>query len=178
MELRTLYLGDRYAHPAPPVEMADEAQKWSRDTGRRFGRMAWEPFNRCFAIHFGRRPHDPVLREWQEGRLHQAEEPTESILLQEPDPEKPGRLRPMDLGNLGPSGLRSLLDQASLTSGRGEHNSLQAAVIAAQEHNQKVRANLKAMARESGREMDWLLGRTIRGTPYITAGIDLKKGEG
>lgn len=166
-----LYVGAQHARRTPPWELSDAAQMWARDTGRRFGRMEWNPFVECWVIHFGRKATDPVRRAWQENQLE--EEPTESIMLHEWDKQK-NRYVPIPLEDLGASGLRELLDAASLTSGRGEHKSLQEAVTKVRENNNRVREKNRKLAREAGEEIDWLFGRQLRGAAFSTVGIDLK----
>lgn len=147
-----------------PTEIADEVQLWAREHGRRFGRVEWNAMLGCAVIHFGRRLDDPMMREFQEGRL--AEEPTESVRLHEWDP-KENRWEPWDLAEYGASGIRSFLDRANLLSGRGEHASLQDSVLAVRRSNEALKREMSAQQAEAGREAGWLARRTDLELPLV-----------
>lgn len=165
--------GDQNIRPIPPADIADAVMLWGREQGRRFGRLEWNHVMNTWVIHFGRKSDDPLMRAWQEGTLQQAEEPTESIYLNEWD-KATKKFRPLPLEEYGVEGIRRLLDEANMWSGRGRYNSLQEGVNAIRAQNHQVRENLKKQIREAGRETDWLHRRSLLGIPYITAGINLK----
>lgn len=154
-------------HPVAPAEVADAVTLWFRQWGRR-AHMEWAAPLGCFVIKATRRPDDPVMRMWQEGRV--AEEPMEVIYLHEPNPRGPGYLA-IDPGMLGAGGIREWLDRANLWSGRGEHASIQSsadAVDAANDRHQEA-----VMSGERGRELAWLTRRKILDLPMVSVPRDI-----
>jgi hypothetical protein len=133
----------------------------------------------CFCVLLTLRANDPMLRAWQEGRLKQAEEPTECVMLHEwvenPQPNRAGHFRPLNLGDYGATGIRMLLERGNTWSGRGEFRSLNEAVQAVHRKNieqqTKYRAEQRAAAVDVGREVR----RQVHQIPLHSAGIDLKQ---
>jgi hypothetical protein len=164
-------LRDQHIRRTPPVDIADAVQLWAREQGRRFGRLEWNAMLDCWVIHLGRKLTDPMMREYQEGRL--AEEPTESVMLNEWDPKRK-RYVALRLEEYGASGIRNLLDEANTWSGRGRHNSIQEGIAAVRAHNQKIRERQRKTVREAGQETGWLHRRRLLGIPYVQTGIDLR----
>ena len=155
----------------PPAEIELAVREWARKKGKTT-RFRFVPEMGCWTINLSLRPDDPMLAAWRSGKLKQAEEPTEGVILQEWDAQR-GRYVPLNLDEWGASGIVELLERGDLTSGRGEFNSLQEAVA----HQTRLRAETKEkterMVRESARMKAREVRRVINDTPYHTVGINL-----
>ena len=151
-------------HPVP-WEIQDTVELWARKWGRH-GRVEWVPGLNCYAIHLTRRPDDPIMREWQEGRLAQSDPPTESVLLHEFDP-KVGRYVPLKLEELGPSGIEELLDKGNAWSGRGEFKTLADGLAHAVDQNKRNKEEWAKHMSELGRDIGSLARRTVLNLPWV-----------
>lgn len=152
-----------------PLEVVDGVMLWARNNGRRFGRVEFHPLLNCWTIHLGRAADDPMLAEYQEGRLER--EPTESIFLREwrwNDSKKTdGGWAQMDLEEYGLEGVLAFLDQANLWSGQGEYPDLQSAIEASIAQDQQLREQMAEAAEEIGREAGWLHRNKILELPQV-----------
>lgn len=161
--------------PTPPADISDAVQLWARQQARRFGRLEWNDMLNAWVIHFGRRESDPMMREWQEGRLEQ--EPTESVILHEWDLATK-RFTPFMLGEYGAEGIVRLLDEANMWSGRGHCDSIQEAVAAVRAHNTRTRERHHKEAREYGSDRWTDRRRAVLNIPFLPVGIDLRANQG
>lgn len=150
-----------------PAEIRDAVTTWFRQ----WGRNATLEFNlhmRCPMIRVERFANDPM----------RAHEETQIILMQERGwVEKPGGRRvpvmlPVELNQMGASGVVNWLDEHNLFGGRKTLDDVideNAAVNAAGRE-----AKLKEIE-DGAREEAWLRRRKILGNPFTGVGIDLNQ---
>lgn len=163
-----ILLNERVGHV--PWEIRDAVELWARQQGRH-ARVEWHRGLGCAVIHFSRKSDDPMMREWQEGRL--SEEPTESVMLHHWDPAKKRHV-PLDLGEYGASGIVNMLDESNVWSGRGRYASLQAAIEATITGHNQHRERLRQAAEDAGRESAWLHQRGVLGLPQVPVVADVQ----
>ena len=114
-----------------PVEIADAVELWARGCGRHATITYITVVDPPIAqVRITLRPDDGRLDAWRKGLVD--EEPIEAIELVEWD-EKHTRYVPLNLTELGASGVTALLERGNLWSGRGEFDSLQQAIVAVRE---------------------------------------------
>lgn len=159
--------------PKCPPDIQEVVELHARKSGRT-GKMHFAPGAGWFA-RFSLRPNDPRLRAYQEGSA--PEPPTEDVFFRVPDPNgtRPGDSIPLDIMQLGPSGVKEFLERGDTWSGRGEHESIEAAARKAREHNKTVGPKAKEQAREETRDMVNDRRRSILKIPYHRVGIDLSE---
>jgi hypothetical protein len=169
----------RFESPRPPVEIADEVELYARQSDRH-ATLHFIPLvtlgNRVIAgtwmARFTLRSDDKRILLYQEGKID--EPPTEDVWFHVADPESPNGFRPLDILQMGVTGVREFLDRGNLLSGRGEFTSLEDQLLHSREHNRQVRtkhrAEQKALNRLAVRDKRrWWLK-----IPFLRVGIDLK----
>lgn len=186
-----LHVPAAYARPMAPAAIQEAVQQWGRKSGRT-AKLVWVPRMQkvwadgqwiwidtkleCWAVEISLRPGHPSLRAWQEGRLKQDSEPTETVLLLTWDSEK-GTNIPMRLEDYGAAGIVQFLEEADTWSGRGRFNSFQAAFNYATQRRRENAATLKAQMREWASDLYHDVRRRIKKIPFHRVGIDLKPEE-
>lgn len=161
--------GRRMEHPVPPADVSEAVVRWFRDNGGRHARLEWHGLLGCWVIHVTRRSDDPLQDLVRTGRIAEA---TESIALHRPAGPGLG-YAPMDLEQMGVSGVLEMLDRSNTWSGRGEYASLAEAVAA---HGAAQRAQEEKMetdAYDNGRHWGAERRRHALGIPVVPVGIDL-----
>tara|TARA_R110002074_G_scaffold11903_2_gene44243 strand:+ start:16361 stop:16717 length:357 start_codon:yes stop_codon:yes gene_type:complete len=83
---------------------------------------------------------------------------------------------PLELDEIGVSGLRELLEKGSLMSGRGEYESSEAATKAVVSQHRMLRETTEADQRDNARQRMKYGRRRALGIPMIPVGIDLTGG--
>lgn len=156
--------------PTIPVDISNEVELFARQWGRH-ARMEWNVNLNAPVIHFSLPKDSKLWKMWQEGELDH--EPTESVPLIEWDADN-RKYGPMNLEDLGPSGIRALLEKSNVWSGRGEHKDLVSSVGATIEKNRELREEGRKRAREIGMEIGWLSRRETLELPQSQVLIDLK----
>lgn len=156
-----------------PAELDDAVKLWARNNGRTGGRLEYVPAMGCWCIFLNVVPDHPLMRAYQEGRLDQAEPPTDSIPLQEWDP-KARKWTPISLDELGAEYITELLDKGNLWSGRGEFESMQEAVLHAREQNERQKEAWKKYADEAAKDTMALGRRKLNNLPLISVNADIK----
>lgn len=166
--------------PRAPVEFADEAELFARQSGRH-ATMRFVPIGHgvgCWMVRLTLHPNDPVLGLHQRGEV--AEEPMEDVWLHRPlDPgERPllpwyGFI-PLRLEDLGVSGLREFLEKGNTWSGRGKFRSLEDAVRQAREQDAKAREKQRNDARENAGARARDTRRSRLKIPFVSVAIDLR----
>lgn len=136
-----------FSAPPVPWDIRDEVILWAREHGREGGRVVWYGGSMCWAIEFDLKADDPRMKGWQEGRLQR--KPREVVFLHEPDGK--GHMIPLNIAELGASGIRKLLDEGNLASGTGRYRSLTDACQSVVEHNQKLEQWMEDTAVENAR---------------------------
>jgi len=138
-------LANRADMPVCPVDVADEVELYARETNRHAtckfvptkmgakGRILEGTWRVDMTLH----PEDKRNVTFQEGRM--AERPVEEIWLHVENPESTGwqdRYIPLNIHELGASGVRQFLEKGNVHSGRGEFASLEDAIRRADEINE------------------------------------------
>lgn len=152
-----------------PHEIRDAVALWAQQWGRR-GTIAMNHALRCPVIELSLKADDPRMKAYQEGRLKH--EPTECIPLHyqrtEADGSKSVHYFPLDLADLGVSGVLELLDRGNTWSGRGEYGSFKEAAQIMGEHNDKLRNMIKEAAVQEGRDRARDMRRQVFDLPLVS----------
>lgn len=167
---RIITMGGRSELPTAPYEIQEEVEKYARESGRT-AKLHYIP-NVGWMARFSLRPNDKRMVLWQEGRA--PEPPTEDVFFHRPHPEKRGEFIPMDIRQMGASGVRRFLERGNMWSGRGVHNSPVEARRKARDRNEADRQKLRREAKEEARDMVKDTRRSRLKIPYHTVGIDLQ----
>lgn len=147
-----------------PREMAAAVDEWARQWGRR-GTIGWNAALNCAVIDLSLKPDDPRMQAWQEGRLKH--EPKESIPLNW-QPKGKQYFEPINLEELGVSGLIDMLDKANAWSGRGEYSSMMEAVNAVERKNEELREMMRKAALDNCRDRARDMRRQILDLPLVS----------
>ena len=148
-----------------PWDIADAVEMWAREKRGTHGRIAWNAVMRCPVIDFELKADDPRMKAYRDGRLKH--EPKESIPLHY-QKEGGGPFYPINLTELGVSGLMEMLDRANTWSGRGEFKSTMAAIAATERKNEALRDSIRAAAKDNARERAKDMRRQIFDLPMVT----------
>lgn len=150
--------------PVAPYQISDEVEDWARGRGRHAS-LEFIPTLSCWAIRIELPPHHPSMKLYKDGLSQDARPPTEDVLLHEWSEDLNGYVA-MDIEQLGPSGIRELLEKGDTWSGRGEFASLTEAVEATIETNRRRRAEMQQYAQDVGEEMGAIHRRQALGLPF------------
>jgi hypothetical protein len=158
--------GDRLAIPS---EIRDAVASWARQWGRH-GSIAFNHALKCAVIELSLKEDDPRLKPWKEGKL--SHEPKECIPLhfQKPmgDGTKSVHYFPLNLDELGVTGIIEMLNRGNTWSGTGEYRSFKEAAQIMGEHNEKLKAQIKDAAIEEGRLRARDMKRQVFGLPLVS----------
>jgi hypothetical protein len=165
--------------PVAPVDIADAAEEYARESGRH-ATIHFIPIqvererviHGTWLVRFSLRADDKRLQLYREGKV--GEPPTEDVWLHVPDDAGFGGYRPLNLTELGAGGLRTFLDRGNSWSGRGEFASLEEQTRKASEANDAMRTKLRADQKEENRLEQREKRRHILGIPFLPVLIDLK----
>lgn len=180
----------RGAVPVAPVDIADEVEHWARLHGRHasiqfvptqffHGRI----FNGSWVVRLTLRSNDKRLLAYQQGKV--AEEPMEDVWLQVPNPKANQPIGttglrelpflPLDLHQMGASGVREFLERGDMWSGRGEFRSLEQQMRMARDARAIDKYRHRERHKNSVREkmLEWR--RRLFKIPLHRVGIDLKQ---
>jgi hypothetical protein len=126
-----------------PPWFFDTVELWARRWGRH-ATTRWEPAVGCFVSHLTRRSNDPALKDVREGRAPESGEPIYWHEWKERARRHPisgrmvGGFVPMDIEQMGETGVTTFLDKSNMWSGRGEFKSFADAGAAQEAANQKM----------------------------------------
>jgi hypothetical protein len=158
--------GDRQAIP---YEIRDAVELWAREWGRH-GNIEWKPQMNCAVIEFTLRGDDPRLRAYQEGQLKH--EPKECVFLHyQPtldDGSKSVHYMPLNLEDLGVSGVIEMLNRGNTWSGCGEYKSFKDAAQKMGEYNDKLKNQIKSAAIADARLRARDDRRHVLGVPFVS----------
>lgn len=187
--MRAQFRVGRNGLPEAPPDIREEVELWARERGRT-AKIHFVPYGGWF-VRLELRPNDPRMRAFQEGRA--PEPPTEDVFLhvfrQDYDPKrhpaipalipKPGSAQqtvPLDIYQLGRSGVREFLEKGDTWSGRGLYSSHEDRMRKVGEANRESARKLREHYRDQA-------GRRARDTrrqrlkiPFIRMGVDIVKG--
>lgn len=163
-----------------PPDVRDEIILWFREQGR-MASVHWNEVMRCAEIRVRLRDDDPRMQLHREGRWGEGPDGTR-VRLRVPDYEpiwlhfedRDGTLKGYNLAELGASGVRNVLDQGNLHSGRGEFRNLYESIKAVNARNERTQDEIKKAALEGVRERSHLKRRAILQLPQVPVGINLK----
>lgn len=150
-----------------PPDVRDEIILWFREQGR-MASVHWNEVMRCAEVRVRFRDDDPRMKAFRDGRVRLDYDP---VWLHH---ETKHGLVGYNLTELGASGVRNLLDQGNLHSGRGEYRDLYESIKAVHARNEKLQDEIKKAALEGVRERSHLKRRAILQLPQVPVGIDLK----
>lgn len=155
--------------PRCPWEIREEVEKYARESGRT-ATMHFAPGAGWFA-RFSLKPNDKRMLLYQQGLA--PEPPTEDVWFNEPIEGRPGHYRPLDIIQMGPSGVREFLERGNTWSGRGQYQSLEDALRQTREANQQEREKAKAEAQDRAKMVGRDVRRSRMNIPFVGVGIDL-----
>lgn len=149
-----------------PWDVQDEIILWFREQGR-MASVVWNDTMRCAEIRVRFREDDPRMEGFRSGRTKIDFDP---VWLHH---ETKDGLVGYNLSELGASGVRNLLDQGNLHSGRGEYRNLYESIKAVHARNEKMQDEIKKAAMEGVRERSHLARRKILQLPQVPVGVNL-----
>lgn len=156
--------------PKAPWEIQEEVELFARKSGRT-GKVHFIP-NVGWMARFSLRPNDKRMRLYQEGRAERP--PTEDVYFRVRD-AKTGQAVPLDILEMGASGVREFLEKGDTWSGRGQFSSLKEEQKTKKLEAEELTRKNKEDARDQARQMVKDQRRTRFKIPFIGVGIDLKK---
>ncbi len=170
-------LNSRY--PRAPSAFQEEAELWARGSGRH-AKLHFAP-NGTWFVRVSLKSDDGRLRLHQMGL---ADEPMgEDVWLHLPNPHegkvigdvRQGPYIPIDLEQLGVSGLREFLDRGDTWSGRGEYLSLVDQLRKVEETNEEVRVRHRAFHKEESRHEMRQSRRFRLKIPFLPVEFDFER---
>ncbi len=173
-----MHVKEDYSQPRVPSEYQEVVELWARGSGRH-AKLNKSPCGTWFA-RVSLKGDDPRLRMYQMGL---AEEPMgEDVWFHIPNPEegkiisgvRMGAWIPLDLEQLGTSGVREFLDKGNTWSGRGEYMSHVDQLRKVNETNESARRKHRAFQKEESRHEMRQSRRFRLGIPFLPVGIDLR----
>lgn len=155
-----------------PVEYRDAVELYAREFGRHAD-IVWIPEIRTWQVRFTLMPDDPL------GGL-EGEERFETVELVRPGTRPHPRtgqpmpyMAPIELEELGVSGLLEYLRKGNTWSGRGEYRSQAEAERKIEEANRERSERRAREARQTAIDRAQEERRLITGQPQVPVGIDL-----
>lgn len=174
----------------PPSEIADAVEMYAREHNRH---ATLHPFpalirrgrgmNWTWVVKFTLKSTDKSLLSFQSGAS--AERPTEDVWLHLPNPRAGQRISgsnemepdylPLDIEQMGPSGVREFLERGNTWSGRGEYASAVDALTKARQVNADRKAKIRAEQKELNRYERRDERRQRWKIPFVTVIADIGK---
>jgi hypothetical protein len=171
--------------PRAPVEIADAVEMYAREHDRHAtlefiptwidrGRVAAG----AWVARFTLRNSDKRMQLYQQGLAPKP--PTEDVWFHVRNPKaatnpKEPDYFPLDIHQLGVSGIRQFLQRGDTWSGRGEFRSLEEQARLAMQSNTEMRERFRAEQKEASRLEQRDKRRSRFKIPFLRVGIDLKK---
>lgn len=153
-----------------PVEIQEEVELWAREQGRH-AKIVWNPLLRCPEVQIDLKAEDPRLKKWQAQTQKVPNKPVESVFLHRHDGH---HYVALNLGELGASGVRALLEEGNMWAGRGQAPNLLAAVRMVDEKNERVKEAMRKEARDNSRDRAREHRREILDLPLVSVPADLE----
>ena len=167
----------RGEYPTAPVDIADTVELYARESGRNgtvhFVPTAIEGHTITAGTWFARftlRAMDPRMKSYHEGQA--PEPPVEDVWFHEALDD--GSYRPLDILQMGASGVREFLDRGNSWSGRGEYTSLHDQLAKVREGNAEGKVKFKQEQKELNRHEQREKRRHRFKIPFLPVEIDLK----
>lgn len=172
-------LAVRNGLPVAPHDLQDEVELFAREYGRT-GKLHFVPVGGWMA-RFSLRCNDPRMVLYQRGEI--PEPLSEDVWFHEPNPNegqpngrggRQGPFIPLDILQMGTSGVREFLEKGNTWSGRGEFTSLEAAVKQANDNDVVSLKKFKAEQKDASLQEQKAKRRTRFGIPFVPVQADLK----
>jgi len=180
------------AWPKAPHEIRDEVELYARESGRT-GSIHWIPGGGWF-VRLELRSNDPRMRLYQEGRAEQP--PHEDVWLHVAkqdfdrnvhpairghEPWQRGRENhpfvPLDIYQMGASGVRTFLEAGNTWSGRGVFGSHEEALRKSEAANEATKEKRREDAEFAAGKRAKERRRTLLKIPFLRVGARLTSGE-
>ena len=138
---------------------------------------------------FSRRPNDPMRELQQKGKVEEATEDVYfHVHVRDYDPQRHPAIRPpsgdsrqvyvpLDILQMGVSGVREFLERGNTWSGRGQFSSHRDRLDQSAEANRRGRREIKEAARERTLERVRSRWRKLKGLPFLGWTRSLEKSE-
>lgn len=168
-----------------PAEIADEVENYARESGRHatirfvpteFDRFTGRVLGGTWRVDLDLHPDDKRMESYQQGKM--ARKPVEEIWLHEENPDSTSwrdRYRPLDIIQMGASGVRNFLERGNIHSGRGEFKSMEEVVRKTAELNTEREQRRHDEAIDRVRMNARGKRRSRLKIPFLGVGIDLRK---
>lgn len=170
-------VGQRSDRPRAPYEIREAVELYARESGRT-AKVIFIPVVGWMA-RFSRRPNDPMLELKQKGRVEEITEdvyfhvhirdydPQRHPAINPPRGDRPQVFVPLDILQMGASGVREFLDRGNTWSGRGQFDSHEDRLRQAQEANREGRRSVREAARLRVRDRVKERWRRIKQLPFL-----------
>ena len=171
--------------PIASAEIQDEVELYARKSGRH-GKVHYVPTEIDFKtgealagtwrVDLDLHPEDPRLRTYQEGRMDKP--PVEEIWIHRENPDAESfsdKYIPINIQELGASGVLQFLEQGNIHSGRGEFSSILDVVRKTAEMNDARKQQRYKDAEDRVRMRARDKRRSRLKIPFLGVGIDLQK---
>ena len=124
----------------------------------------------CWFVDFTLKPNDPRMRLYQQGLA--SEPPKERVWFFRR--ERGGQLVPLDILQMGVSGVTEFLERGDTWSGRGEYSSIEDAYRKTEEANARFKERKFEEARQDAIDRAMDKRRTWLKIPFLRVGKDLR----
>lgn len=178
--------------PQAPVELADAVEVYARNYGRS-ATLHFFPtqlqgmrvLSGTWVVRFALRVNDTRMALYRDGKVE--EPPTEDVWIHVPNPRagRPTTVRgerepdylPIDILQMGVSGLREFLEKGNTWSGRGEFASIEQHLQVVREGNVEGLEKNRAQAKETARFQQREKRRFRFKIPFVGVSVDLRPGD-
>jgi hypothetical protein len=158
-----------------PYQITDAVELWAREHGRH-GSVRRDP--RGFAvIELSIKDDDPRMKGWREGKLKSKPVDKVPLLYQKTFRDQYGkeqrspRYSPIDLEELGVSGVLEILNRGNLASGTGEWRDLMQCVQSVAAKNDALKDSIMRAARDNARARAREIVRDAAPKSFVAANI-------
>jgi hypothetical protein len=184
---RIITLSGRSTAPVAPYEISDEVQRWAQRSGRN-ATLHFVPTllrgrrvtSGTWMARLSLKPNDPRMERYQQGLAERP--PTEDIWFHRtPTPteiaagRRPNDYIPLDIQQMGVSGVREFLEKGDMWSGRGEYASLEEQVRKVNAANETAKEAFREHHKTESRLEQKDKRRSRFKIPFLRVGIDLPK---
>lgn len=159
--------------PRCPWDIQEVVELWARESDRH-AKVFFVP-NAGWMARISLKSDDERMISFQQGLAE--EPPTEDIWFHEPvQGGRPGDYEPLDILQMGASGVREFLERGNTWSGRGEYRSLEEQLQQVRAGNLAAKESFRAKKKEDSRKRQMAKRRNRLGIPLLR-GADLTKEE-
>lgn len=162
--------------PTAPYDLQEECELYARESGRH-AKLHYFPGAGWF-VRFSLRPNDDKRLLLAQAGMIAEEEIGEDVFFSVPDPRRdarPGDMIPLDINQMGRSGIREFLERGNSWSGRGQYTSIVDAHLKAREANRLQKIKLRQEMKEANRQRQREQRRWWLKIPLVQVGIELAR---